>query len=168
MALTTIAMPLPDEGLKAAEAHLTEYWSVKVAEAGMSKSAWASGLTVSSPVVIIGPQRRSRSHPRIAREKTLAYVNTARAAVDYPPMKRLPPGIRGDANRCVLARALPGCGSVSGQTVTFRSPEIAKRVARAWATPYGGGVHVAVPYVLTEFVLHFDNGAYPDLTSRPL
>lgn len=116
----------------------------------------------------ISPNRYTRPlTPDSIRDKTLAYVNTARNAMGMDTLEDLPKGKLGNAQQCVIARALPDVQGV-GTHIVFKNKETAAVVAQTWAAPvhFAGDKSQAVvtlPHVLRWFVNCFDNGHYPDL-----
>lgn len=93
--------------------------------------------------------------------EVLAYVNAARQALHLPPLHRLPVGTAHQIDQCPLAQGLGGLVGVDG--IAYQDPEVARRVANAWGTPYvvRGIWHVVLlPPVLRRFVCDYDLGAF--------
>lgn len=114
------------------------------------------------------PRRKHRA-PRtaaVARDKSLAYVNVARQALRREPLDELPTGRVGSVTSCVFARAIGDC-RVSTDFIVFATPEMARAVSEVWAVPYDKKLPMCLdmPDAMADFVLHFDQGAYPDLVS---
>lgn len=154
MAVVSIPMVANDKPLADMWKSLdeTHFHSKMLLQAAHEKMLFYGSVTVLPP----------KTSPDLAREKALAYVSEARAAVGAKRLTKLPRGRISQGNECVLARALPYCSFVSGGVALFHDATVAAKVAQAWATTAYGS-EVTTPEALRDFVCHFDNRQYEDL-----
>lgn len=134
---------------------------VEAQEHSVKVQHFAGEPTGLDPCYILAPGPRSPEALALSRDKALAYVNTARAALGHEALDELPRGHRAVPSDCVLARAIPGIEGIGG-SVTFRHEGDAEKVAAAWAITRQGKV-MNTPAVLVRFISEFDHALHPAL-----
>lgn len=98
------------------------------------------------------------------KNKALAEINIARLALEFPALEELPKGQPSSAHTCVVTMALQ-CASTSPERASFRHPETAQLVSKAWRMPMDtdGDRSVILPQSLATLVDLFDQHLLPEL-----
>lgn len=105
-------------------------------------------------------------------DTVLTLVNKGRVALGSRPLDALPKGMPRESCRCVIAAAFPGSvvdGIMIASTNEYDT-EAPKKLAAAWGLPppLERSYWTRLPSEITEFILAFDAGKYPELINCKL
>lgn len=92
--------------------------------------------------------------PEDPLKRTLRDVNAIRAEFMQPPLSELPRGWQKSSRHCVIRNALNECGvlTVNSARIGFK-PEVDVELR-------------PTPKAISEFVIAFDDGEYPELVAH--